>query len=134
MNRRQLVFRTAFVIGLLSLLALACLLAYLNQPFVLEREDVLSLTVQDLRNDRGDTTSIQVSGHAVHSSYAVERMTTKIKGDTIIMKVFLVRVHGDLTGSFSYRQEVPETIAKVRFGNREELIWRRNVLVKLENP
>lgn len=119
------------LVGLIMMAAVVPCLVRVCRPFVLEREDVLSLTIDDIRDAADRTTSIQVSGHVAHSSYAVGRWSTKERGNAILMRIVLVRVDADnSSGSFSYRVDVPEKVSKVRFGRRKDLIWRRNVLVE----
>ena len=71
--------------------------------------------------------SLEISGLAVHSSLAVERIVTKTEDRSLVVLVQLTPARSGLRGDFTYNFDVPESVDSVKFGTGRHVIWRRGV-------
>ena len=71
--------------------------------------------------------SLEISGLAIHSSYAVKSIETKVDNGCMVILVHLVLARKGLSGSFLYKVNVPETVNSVCFECANNLIWKRGI-------
>jgi hypothetical protein len=99
----------------------ACVAAMKIGEVVLEYRDVQNFSISEHLVDGGR--EIEISGLAFHSSLAVERMTTEVKGDSLLVRVILVRAREGLSGRFKFTVSVPREVKTVVFGDQLHEIW-----------
>lgn len=92
-----------------------------SAPMVLSFEDVQNLDVSEVSD--GEVRQLRISGLAFHSSLAVERMTTQIKGSIMLVKIELVLTRPELSGRFAYTVNIPSNVTRVFFGDLKHQIW-----------
>ena len=93
-------------------------------PTILEFRDVANFSVE--QTGTPEQIKLTISGLAMHSALAVERMVTEIHGDTMGLKLILVLARKGMSGSFTFQVDIPPTVSKVEFGDRKERIWLRH--------
>jgi hypothetical protein len=71
--------------------------------------------------------SLKISGLAMHSSLAVERVVTKTENRSLVVLVHLTPARKDLRGDFTYNFDVPESVDSVKFGMGRHVIWERGI-------
>ncbi len=89
----------------------------------LERPAVMQLQVVELQ--QGRSTVVRISGFSGHSAYSVKKITSRVENDTITVIVHLFLARKGTTGNFQYDVPVPESVNEIRFGQKKELIWKR---------
>lgn len=114
--------RNIFILLIVFLLA-AC--SAWGSNMLLNYKDVQFFNIRELR--AVPRVSLELSGLAMHSSLAVERIDTKIEDGCMTVFVHLVPAREGLRGDFSYNIDVPETINSVCFGSAKSLIWKRGI-------
>jgi hypothetical protein len=90
---------------------------------ILAYRDVQFFKVVELPSQK--TTAIEISGLAFHSALAVEKITTDIKGKSLMVEVYLCPARPGLSGSFDYELSIPDSVNEVRFGGEKFVVWRR---------
>ena len=68
---------------------------------------------------------LQLSGLAIHSSMAVERMTTLRVRDSLAVMVHLTAARAGTSGTFAYTLPIPTEVNTVSFGKARVIIWQR---------
>ncbi|MFI5103207.1 MAG: hypothetical protein ACHP9V_07575 [Terriglobales bacterium] len=99
---------------------------------ILEREAVIHLQVIELQHGR--STVVRISGLSGHSALSVKKITSHVENGeiTVIVRLFLARE--GTSGNFQYDVPVPESVNEIRFGQKKELIWRRESGPESETP
>ena len=72
---------------------------------VLEYKDVQGFSLKV--NKLSDSTEVELSGLAFHSSLAVKEMKTEIAGQKLIVKIILVEARKGLSGRFALSKVQP---------------------------
>lgn len=99
---------------------------------VLERGAVVHLQVVELR--QAPSTAVRISGISGHSALSVKKITSNSENATITVIVRLFLVREETSGYFQHDVPVPESVNEIRFGQKRELIWKRDSGPVLEPP
>jgi len=98
---------------------------------VLERGAVVHLQVVELR--QGPSTVVRISGLSGHSALSVKKISSHCENATITVIVRLL-VREETSGYFQYDVPVPESVNEIRFGQKRELIRKRDSGPVMEPP
>ena len=99
----------------------ACVASMKIGEMVLEYKDVQNFSISEHPIDGGR--EIEISGLAFHSALAVEKMTTEVRGDLLIVRVILVPAREGLSGRFKFNVSVPPGVKMVVFGDQMKEVW-----------
>lgn len=66
------------------------------------------------------------TGYLNESSKGINKIKTKIDGDTLNIKVYSSIVTKNTTGELNYSLLVPDEVNFITFGEKSEVIWKRN--------
>jgi hypothetical protein len=89
---------------------------------ILEAKDVQNFKVEELPGTRP---VLRISGLAFNSSMGVRKITATSSRATITVLVHLSLADRSKSGNFSYDLNVPDSVARVRFGRNPAPIWER---------
>lgn len=95
---------------------------------VLELKDVHNFKV--VFPVRENTNSIQIKGLVFSSSLGIKKIETRIIKDIMIVEVYIGIAKNGISGNLDCFVNIPETVNEVRFGHRQEQIWKRNSSVR----
>ena len=85
--------------------------------------DMVCVNIEETQTD--GSTRLEISGLALHSALAVERMDARRDGTDLLVTLSLVPAHEEISGSFRYAFDVPDGVTRVRFGDWRAQIWPR---------
>lgn len=109
----------------LCLLCLFPVFSACGSNMLLRYKSVQNFNVSEI--DLKPNVVLEISGLAMHSSYAVKNIETKIDNGCMVVFVHLVLAREGLSGNFSYNINVPDTVNSVCFESANNLIWKRGI-------
>lgn len=110
------------ICAILILLMMSCTYGC---TMLLECKDVFSFEVHETQSK--PIVTLDISGLAMHSSWAVEKIKTKTEDKSLSVLVYLTLARPGLSGSFIYNFDVPGHVDSVTFGPDRCLIWKRGI-------
>jgi hypothetical protein len=106
---------------LLASLSLSACAAWREMP--LERKDVAQFEVTERM--KAGRQQLEIAGLAFHSAMAVDRIEWRTEHDVLSVLVILVPTRPELSGSFDFVIDVPDSVNSVAFGDNRVEIWQR---------
>jgi hypothetical protein len=91
----------------------------------LEYKDVQGFSVNT--NQLGNIVVLNISGLVFHSSLAVKEIKEETSGELLTLNIILVKVKKGLSGKFSFKINVPDSINLVVLGKEKYPVWKRDV-------
>jgi hypothetical protein len=88
---------------------------------VLEQKDVQNFSVS--APEAPGLRLVRVTGLAMHSALAVERVETQTEAGTVRIRVVMALAKQDQAGTFDVVVQVPASVKQVGFGDERTVIW-----------